>query len=198
MSLLGFGGTRIAMSLLLGSLVAMGCASLPPEGEEPEEAEVVLTGSLTRAQLEEALPEWVEAQMVVSFDPQSTAGLAGVQSGARLRVYLGSWCSDSRREISHLWRIVDENMDMLPFGIEYYGVDRETLRSDEKVEGFDLEFVPTIIVERDDKEVGRIVESSPNGIDRDLLGLLTGELQGVVSGRPELSSNEVEAVPDGS
>lgn len=52
--------------------------------------------------------------------------------------------------------------------------------------GRDLRFVPTFIVERDGHEVGRIVEVSPNGIERDLLDLLSGARSGVISARTDL------------
>ncbi len=171
-------------------------AAPAPAPREQESSEIVLAGPLTRARLEESLPEWVEAQMVATLNQEATQQLAQVKGGARVRIFLGTWCSDSRLEVSTLWRVMDENMGILPFEIEYYGVDRDTLRSDALVEGFDLEFVPTIIVERDQVEVGRIVESAPEGIDRDLLALLEGKTQGVISGRPELSSNEPGAPED--
>jgi hypothetical protein len=48
--------------------------------------------------------------------------------------------------------------------------------------------VPTFIVVRGGREVGRIVESSPNGVESDLLALLTGKAQGVISTRKDLGA----------
>jgi hypothetical protein len=177
-------------------LLSSACQSMAPVAREHDPSEVVLTGPMTREQLEESLPQWIEAQMAATVHPEATRQLARVQGGARVRVFLGTWCSDSRREVSTLWRVMDENMGILPFEVEYYGVDRDTLRSDTLVAGFDLDFVPTIVVERDRIEVGRIVESAPEGLDRDLLALLEGKTQGVISGRPELSSKEPGAPED--
>ncbi len=46
--------------------------------------------------------------------------------------------------------------------------------------------MPTFVVLRDGREVGRIVEESPHGVERDLLALLDGSARGVVSARDDL------------
>ncbi len=51
----------------------------------------------------------------------------------------------------------------------------------------DVRYLPTFIVRRDGREVGRIVETSPNGIEHDLLALLTGKAHGVIATRTDLS-----------
>lgn len=75
---------------------------------------------------------------------------------------------------------------MVPFTLRYIGVDEDKKEPAELVEGLDLQYVPTFIVRRGDQEVGRIVEEAPNGIERDLLDLLTGAKQGLVTAKEEL------------
>jgi len=53
------------------------------------------------------------------------------------------------------------------------------------ISSLDINHVPTIIVTRDGKEVGRIVESSPNGSAQALLSLLDGSTTGVISMRDD-------------
>jgi hypothetical protein len=56
------------------------------------------------------------------------------------------------------------------------------------VDGADVRRVPTFVVIRDGREVGRIVESSPRGVESDLGALLRGECRGVVSSRTDVGA----------
>ena len=102
-------------------------------------------------------------------------------------MFLGTWCSDSRREVPRLWKALDETGGAVPFEVHYIGVDREKKEPAAVAENSVL-FLPTFIVRRGGREVGRIVETSPNGIERDLLALLTGKAQGVLATREDLAS----------
>ena len=51
---------------------------------------------------------------------------------------------------------------------------------------YNVLYLPTFIVRRGGREVGRIVETSPHGIERDLLALLTGKATGVLTTRTDL------------
>src|SRR6202035_4343747 len=156
-------------------------ATAGPKGEKP-----VLLGRITRQQVETAVPEWVQTEVESTPDRAAEQSLATVAPQAEVTVYLGTWCSDSRREGSRLWRVLDDLGGTVPFEISYIGVDREKKEPADLVAGSGLRFVPTLIVRRGGREVGRIVESSPHGVEQDLLALLTGSAQGLVTGKEEL------------
>jgi hypothetical protein len=146
-----------------------------------------LLGHIGRRQIEEAVPSWVEAEVASRPDASVAGELAEVEPGAEVTVFLGTWCSDSRREVSRLWRALDEVGDPeLPFRLVYVGVDRAKQQPADLIAGADLRYVPTFIVRRGGAEVGRIVEEAPDGIERDLLSLLTGEAHGLLTGRQDL------------
>ncbi len=146
----------------------------------------VLLGNLTREQVEAAVPDWVQAEIEALPEKTAIAALASVPPGAEVTVYMGSWCPDSRREVSRLWRVLDESGGSLPCKISYIGVDHDKKEPVAMVAGSGLLYVPTFVVKRDGREVGRIVESSPHGVERDLLALLSGSAQGLVTAKPEL------------
>lgn len=155
--------------------------------EEPEEPPTLL-GEVERPQIEAAEPEWVEMQVESEVDEAAVLELANVEADAEVVIYFGTWCSDSAREISRLWHALDLSggEDLLPFTLRYLAVDRADKRPPELERDLDLRFVPTFLVLRGGEEVGRIVESSPNGIEKDLLALLNGTAEGVLSGRDDL------------
>jgi hypothetical protein len=162
----------------------------PPQAAEPPAERPVLLGLIQRGQVEKAEPDWLQAEAGSSPDPKAAHALAAVAPGATVTIYLGSWCGDSRRELGRFWRALDLAGDpsgsRLPFKISYVGVDRAKKEPAALVQGNDLLYVPTFVVQRDGREVGRIVESAPHGIEQDLLGLLDGTARGLLTDRAEL------------
>jgi hypothetical protein len=175
------------------SIVASGCGSAgAPEGRaaasassgtEAPRGDVV--GPTTREEIEAALPAWRDAAASAAVDEGAARELASVPPGAEVVVYLGTWCGDSRREIARLFRALEVAGEPYPFAISFVGVDRAKTAPGH-TEGVGLRYVPTVVVRREGAEVGRIVESAPRGIERELVGLLTGEVTGVVTARGDL------------
>ena len=174
-------------ALVLPALLTVACATAPPAASGPEELEVELVGPLTRAEIEAALPDWIGAQIEASPDVDQALRMASAGSAdSRVTVYLGTWCSDSRRELGRFWRAVDEAGGEVAFELAYVGIRRDKERRDPGLDGVGLLRVPTFVVEMAGAEVGRVVEESPNGIENDLLALLSGEATGMVTATEEL------------
>lgn len=126
--------------------------------------EAPLVGTLTRAQILD-LPSWQAA-----FEHSTATGALAGSPGAEVVVYLGTWCGDSRREVTRLWRALDAAP--APFTLRYVGVDRD--KQVPASEGdVDLQRVPTFVVRREGREIGRIVEHAPRGIEIELTEILT-------------------------
>jgi hypothetical protein len=179
---------RCVLLLSVHLLLVLQAAGATAGGAEEETA--VLMGYLSREQLESTLPDWVAAEIEAKPDPQAIAALQAVEAELEVTVFLGTWCSDSRREMARLWRGVDNAGGQLPFRVRYIGVQRGLAEPAELVRGQDLRYVPTFIVHRSGLELGRIVETSPNGIENDLLALLDGSVQGQISAREDLQAAE--------
>lgn len=175
--------------LFAAVLVAAPHAKAGEEGkpQEGKNGEAVLVGSVTREQIESALPSWVQAEVESQPDAKAAQALATVKPGAEVTVFLGTWCGDSKRELPRLWRALDETGGAAPFALRYVGVDREKKEPAGAVAENDVRYVPTFIVRRDGREVGRIVEVSPHGVEKDLLALLSGQATGVLSTREDLA-----------
>lgn len=188
--------------LLLTALPACGgapeAAEAPPAAAAAEE-EQPLVGTVTRAELEAHRPDWVAALVEAEPDAGAAQELLAVEPGASVTVYLGTWCSDSKRELPRLWRALDDagvfDEADLPFDLEYVAVGRDKTEPAGRAAAAGIEYVPTFVVARGGEEVGRVVEISPNGIELDLLALLTGAASGTVSGRDDLSDDPEGAEP---
>lgn len=146
-------------------------------------------GHITRATVE-TLPKWIAAKQHDDTIPDADAAraLKDVPPGATVRVFFGTWCGDSRREVTRFWKALDVAGGIVPFTIEYIAVDRAKTAPEGLTDGIGLRYVPTFVVVRAGKEVGRIIESSPGGLEKDLRALLKGERSGVISGRSDVGA----------
>ncbi|GAB1403586.1 thioredoxin family protein [Lentimicrobium sp.] len=91
----------------------------------------------------------------------------------RVFIVLGTWCSDSREQVPHFYKIMDaigfpEN---LVFAV---GVNREKKAEGFCLDDYDIHLVPTFIFTRDGRETGRIVETPSTTLEHDLLNILLG------------------------
>lgn len=191
-----------ALFLLLTALPACGgapeAAPAPAAGEESA-AEEILVGTVTRAELEAHRPDWVAAQVEAEPDAEAAQALLAVEPGATVTVYLGTWCSDSKRELPRLWRALDDagvfDEAELPFELEYVAVDRDKVEPSGRAAAAGVDYVPTFVVRRGGEEVGRMVEESEAGIEHDLLALLSGEATGVLSARDDVGASSPSDAP---
>lgn len=151
-------------------------------------------GLHSRHSIEEAAPDWVLATVEADPDPVAAVALADLQVAGEVTVFFGSWCSDSRRELARLWKAIDLAGGDLGFPIRYVGIDRTKTRPEAEVAGREILYVPTFVVEIDGTEVGRIIEHSPNGVERDLLALLEGRASGWLSARTDLPAGAARKV----
>lgn len=158
----------------------------PVQGETKKQ-EAVLVGPATREQIEDASPDWVQAEVESHPDAEAAKALAAVEPGAEVTVFLGTWCGDSRREVPRLWRAIDEAGGAVPFKISYVAVDRQKKEPAGAATENGILYVPTFIVRRDGHEVGRIVEEAPHGIEHDLADLLKGKAHGVIATRQDVA-----------
>jgi len=167
----------------------LGLALLLSGGGVVDESSFPL-GDLDRQAIEAAEPTWGSAAARVEVDGEAIAALATVEHGAEVVVFLGTWCPDSAREIPRLWRILDQLPDPLPFTVRYVGVDLGLEDPAGEAPAADISFVPTFVVRREGREVGRVVETPEQSVERDLQELLSlrprGGAHGDLQSRPSI------------
>jgi thiol-disulfide isomerase/thioredoxin len=86
-------------------------------------------------------------------------------------VFLGTWCSDSRREVPAFFKIVDsKHFDGV--SIRYFALDsfKETDVCDSRL--FSIEYVPTFIFYHNGAEVFRIIETPESSLEEDIVKYL--------------------------
>jgi thiol-disulfide isomerase/thioredoxin len=97
-----------------------------------------------------------------AFDPESypdaIAAFDALGQDARVLVWGGDWCPDTRQELPDVAALLDAT-ELGTAQIEIYEVDGD--KQGPKVEEYDVTHIPTIVVERDGEELARFVESEP-------------------------------------
>ena len=98
--------------------------------------------------------------------------LEGKLDNTIIKIVFRSTCSDSREQLPRLFKILNElNHDVN--SITLIGVNREKQGLSNETEGLEIELVPTIIFYKDAKEIGRIVETPVESMEKDLLKIIS-------------------------
>ena len=91
----------------------------------------------------------------------------------RVEVYMGTWCSDSLREVPKFLRIVDDLKAQfgVTLPVTFVAVDRAKQKPAALIAGKNVQKVATFIYYRGDRELGRIVETPQALLEDDLLAI---------------------------
>lgn len=135
----------------------------------------MLLGTQTRDQfLKEPFSEWyIKEHDEYAMDTEAVAQLKKEKLNAhQIVVFLGTWCEDSHREFPRLMKILEStNYPMEKLSIIAVNRKMEAPSGEEGL--YNIRKVPTIIVKKYGRELGRIVENPKSGyLERDLLEII--------------------------
>lgn len=92
----------------------------------------------------------------------------------QITIFFGSWCGDSKRQVPKMLKIL-KSADFPQKNLKLIGVNYQK-KADQKQEiGKDIRRVPTFIIYKKGKEIGRIVETPKESLEKDLLKILDGQ-----------------------
>ena len=90
-----------------------------------------------------------------------------------IKIIMGVWCPDSRREVPRFMRV----MDAWHFPVEkliFIGVDDAKQSPVGEFTSLDIQRVPTFILYKNNIEAGRIIENPTASLEQDMVNILTG------------------------
>jgi thiol-disulfide isomerase/thioredoxin len=88
-----------------------------------------------------------------------------------IKIILGSWCPDSRREVPRFMKILD--IWKFPADrVTFIGTDVNKISPIGDYESLDIERVPTFIFYRNNIEAGRIIEVPKTSLEQDIVNIL--------------------------
>jgi|TARA_R100000005_G_C4982643_1_gene191958 thiol-disulfide isomerase/thioredoxin len=104
-------------------------------------------------------------------DSASVDYLSAFPDSVTLMVFMGSWCRESKKYIPGLMKTL-ELADSERITAEYLGVDQQKKIPQILLKEFEIKYIPTIVVLKGNKELGRIVEKPHQLIETDLIQIL--------------------------
>ena len=94
------------------------------------------------------------------------------KKGVEILIILGTWCSDSQEQVPKFFKILDK-IKFDRKSIEMICVNRDKDAGDVETVNYNIQKVPTFIVYRKGREIGRIVETPYTSLEKDLLMFFT-------------------------
>ncbi len=138
--------------------------------EDENSEEILLVGTCTVEVFQDSNYAWWYNHEYNNYKVDTNTVLNFVKeiSDKKIKIVLGTWCSDSKREVPRFIKILD-SINFPSSQLEIIGVDRSKKGIANEVDDLDIEFVPTIIVYENDEEIGRIIESPYESLEIDLI-----------------------------
>lgn len=90
-----------------------------------------------------------------------------------LKIVMGTWCPDSRREVPRFMKIL-ELWKFPTANTTFIGVDNAKIAPVGEYESLNIERVPTFIFYKNNFEAGRIIEVPKTSLEQDIVNILTG------------------------
>jgi len=118
--------------------------------------------------------EWYNNEYT-SYEPDEfiLEEIKTLSNSITVQIFMGTWCSDSRREVPRFLKI----LDLLGFDqnkVQILNVNREKKSPKHEEVNKTIEFVPTFLINKNGNEIGRIVEFPIITLESDLLSILLG------------------------
>jgi hypothetical protein len=90
-----------------------------------------------------------------------------------IKVVMGTWCPDSRREVPRFEKILD-GWHFPAEKVTFIGVDNAKISPIGEYDKLEIHRVPTFIIYRNNIEAGRIIENPVTSLEQDMVNILRG------------------------
>lgn len=161
---------NLAFILLLLAVVPVALAQKHPKIiPDPKNQKPMIVGKCSRASLEKGeFKEWFDKEYNdYQVDKKILDLLNGQWRDIKIIIIMGTWCSDSKREVPRFYKILDY-VKFKKKNLKVICVDRDKKAREVDVSQYKMQYVPTIIIYRGGSEMGRIVENPAETLEKDL------------------------------
>jgi thiol-disulfide isomerase/thioredoxin len=159
--------SRTYFVLLLAAITLASCAQ--------QEDERDLLGVISSEDLQEApYGEWyTENTQGYDVDDSSLSDLKTLLDGVEIKIVMGTWCHDSKREVPRFYKILEAANGNV--STEMIALDRNKQAPAGEIDGMAITNTPTFIFYKDGQELNRIVETPVEGLETDMINILSGQ-----------------------
>jgi len=158
----------IALVILIGN-----CSAASLAGQENTSH---LLGDISKTDLKKApFSTWFDPEeRSYQVDDEALAGIDQLLDGVEVKVVLGTWCHDSKREVPRFYKII-EATNLSEEKIQMIALDRKKQAPGDEIDGLSITHTATFIFYRHGEELNRIVEKPTESLEKDMVKILRGE-----------------------
>jgi thioredoxin 1 len=139
------------------------------------DADGVLIGQITAEQLTTNFKAFDNTDRKTPLSEDTIARLTEIKGTYGIKAFLGTWCHDSEREIPVLLDIIKTAQNPnLQLSLIALNMDKEDPKGLAKQ--YRVKYTPTIVIEADGIEIGRIVERPENTLEDDILSIINSSI----------------------
>lgn len=143
---------------------------------ENEKKEEILLGNISCKDLEQGIYNtwFIENFNAHQLDSTTLEKVKPLLKDVSIKLFMGTWCEDSQREVPAMTKILEE-LNYPEEKLEIIAVSRDKDTPKGLEIGMNINYVPSIIFFKNEKEIGRIVESPVESLEKDMLSILSGK-----------------------
>lgn len=144
---------------------------------DEEEGGEMLLGKINCKGLQEPpFNNWfLESYNAHVLDSKRIDSIKPLLKNVTLKIFMGSWCEDSQREIPALHKILEATEFNEEEHLKMFAMTHDKVTPQEFEKDLNVTFVPSIIFYREGKELNRIVEFPQETLEKDILKILQGK-----------------------
>lgn len=139
-------------------------AQTPYTSSQDAQKVMILNGILSKSILiNEPSFSWYKSnQQGYNPDTSLLTRFENAKSNVRYLVFGGTWCEDTQNILPKFFKLLEKS-GTPDSNVSFFGVDRKKKTLGNFADVFQITNVPTIIVMKDGKEVGRVIEYGKTG-----------------------------------
>jgi hypothetical protein len=137
---------------------------------DPKSGKEILIGNCDRSELEKGEFGRLFDEYYKIYEPDIAVltQLKQKQEGVEILIVMGTWCSDSQEQVPKFFKILDK-IKFSKKDVQIICVDRDKLAGDTDIINYNIQKVPTFVIYRKGREIGRIIETPYATLEKDLL-----------------------------
>jgi len=156
----------------LASFLFLWSCSAPKWHTETYRDKTIVVGEITPEIISDYTGDWFE-ENYKNYSPDAKIIEALKKyDDIEVEIYMGTWCPDSREHVPAFYKVTDA-AGWKRKNIKLFALPRN-FKEEELAREKNLIRVPTFIIYKNGKEIGRIIEYPMESLEKDLLDILKG------------------------
>ncbi|MDG1996461.1 MAG: thioredoxin family protein [Emcibacteraceae bacterium] len=142
-------------------------------GNAQQTSNEMLLGVITSADLQKAPYEsWYNKENDdYEVDETSLENLKTLMKGVDVKIIMGTWCHDSKREVPRFYKMLSVS-GVSEKQVEMIALDRKKMAPNGEIDNMEITNTPTFIFYKNGQELNRIVEKPVESLEKDLVKVL--------------------------